>query len=111
MAEDQVLTTGNALPAVSAGVGAVIDTNERALDNEDKAIDNANQYIEQQRKTQLSNLANSQKIIAGINLKPDGARPQDIPNLQDKANSIQNNASLLYGSFNGNLSSPAAQQA
>lgn len=111
MAEDEVVTTGNALPAASAGIGAVIDTNERALDNEDAAIKTANDYIAQQRKNQQAAFANSQVIMKGLNLKPDGARPQDIPILQDKAAKIMDNASLLMGSFNGNLSSPAAQQA
>ena len=111
MAEDQVLTTGNALPAASAGIGAVIDTNETGLKNEDDAIKTANDYVAQQRKNQQAAFANSQVIMKGLNLKPDGARPRDIPLLQDKAAKIMDNAALLMGSFNGNLSSPAAQQA
>ena len=110
MANDQVLTGGNSFSAPSAGIGAVILNDDQAQKNEDDAITNANTAVAAHQQKQAAAKKNTQTMMAGLNLDPNGARPQDIPYFQGGAQKIMQNAATLYGAFNGDLSSPQAQQ-
>ena len=108
----EVLTGGNSFQTPNAGVGAVVFNypHDTPFDTEKNVIGDLDEYNQRKALAQQKKAEQTQALLGGLKLNPDGAMAQHIPDLQQSGQKIYETAARLMQQYNGDLSSPQAQR-
>jgi len=108
----QVVNNSDAFNTPSSGVGAVIFDNPRTkvldiLLDQNNDLDN---YLKIKQAKQAQQAATTNALMKDLKLTEDGVMLQHVPYFKQKAQGVYEAAAKIYGKYNGDLSSPQAQQ-